>query len=331
MSGTGNWNWITVAAGVLTAMLAGVPLGAQTPLLLNNAKPAVVRFEVLDRYGALLREASGCIVTPEGVVVTSYGAIRGGYSAAVYVSGHSSPSLQGVIAVDPAHDLAVLKLSDPSVLTTALLGDATKVAAGAEVFILHAHPNLGAAVIAARVRATAGGTSSGGFTLQASPGSLAAGDPIFDAGGHLLAVLGQASGPSTWSTVPINLARPALAQGVTQTLRQVTEAHTRETRLLETTRVVPARQLRTTTLPLAANLLGGDLELSFTARGGMTGNIRLRLRLGGRLLYDSRRIASGSFHATLAEIAPLSVEWDNRGSILLPRRVTTRIVVRQLE
>jgi len=311
----------------LGALLVGTALLAQAPTLLSHAQSAVVHFEVLDRYGALVREANGCLVSPEGLVLTSYDAIRGGYSAAVHVAGHESPSLQGVVMVDADRNLVVLKLNDPSLLPSVLLGDAAAVSAGDEVFVVHARTQ-GDAVIAARV--VPAPASAGGFEVQPRTGRPASGDPVFDAMGRFLAVVGGLTSGGAWRVVPVSLARPAFDRSVDQTLRQVTEAHTQETRLLATTVMVPAHKVRSMTLPVAAAWQGGDLELTFTAVGGLTNFIRLRLRQGGRLIYDSHRAATGSFHTVLADTSPLTVEWDNRGSLLLSRHVTTAVVVRQV-
>jgi len=315
---------------LLSTLLPCFPLLAQSPALLDNAKPAVVLFEILDRHGELLREANGCIVTPEGVVLTTYDAIRGGYSAAVHISGHQSPSLLGVIGLDESHNLAVLKLSDPSLLPSALMGDAATVRSGQEVYAIHTRSTLDDAVVPSRVVEPSGTPSGEEFEVQPLQGTLASGDPLFDGSGHIVAVVGSAASGRVWRAVPATLAQPWLERGVQRSLREVTDAHTQESRLVTMTVVVPAHQVRTLTIPISPSLKGGDLELDFAAAGGLTSFIRMRLRVGSHLVYDSHRAAHGSFHMVVTEAVPLTLEWNNRGSLLLSRRVTTSLVVRQV-
>jgi S1-C subfamily serine protease len=103
-----------------------------TEELFQLASPAVVLVEVYDSEGHKRGLGSGFAASADGSVVTNYHVIRGAARAtAKFADGTFAPVL-GVVAYDPGHDVAVIKVQAVSP-PTLKLGDSDKLRVGDHV------------------------------------------------------------------------------------------------------------------------------------------------------------------------------------------------------
>ena len=94
-----------VAAGQL-------PAGKDIPTLGRETSPSVVRIILRDKSGEELGSGSGFVIDSDGRVATNYHVIHisGTTQAEARFTDGASYQVQGVLAIDPDKDLAVLKL-----------------------------------------------------------------------------------------------------------------------------------------------------------------------------------------------------------------------------
>jgi hypothetical protein len=79
--------------------------------IIARARPAVVVVLAQDAKGEKIRQGSGFIVTPDGLVVTNWHVVRGASSALVKRErSWGFDTVEGVVAWDAEHDFAILKI-----------------------------------------------------------------------------------------------------------------------------------------------------------------------------------------------------------------------------
>lgn len=132
---------------VWAVMLAtGGGLRAAEPMPVDIALKSVVRVRTLDRSG------SGFLVKHAGIVVTSLSLVQGSDAATAECSDGEVLSVTGVVGVDTARDLVVLRLSDLSNCPPLRFG-ADSVKQGARVWVLALPDNSGAPAHESRIEA----------------------------------------------------------------------------------------------------------------------------------------------------------------------------------
>ena len=83
----------------------------QVPEVTSRALPAVVLVVALDKSGQELGQGSGFLVTHDGRVVTNYHVVEKASSAIIKFLNGAFYQIEGVLALDPDNDIAVLKAS----------------------------------------------------------------------------------------------------------------------------------------------------------------------------------------------------------------------------
>lgn len=78
------------------------------PSLREFVKPAVVQVNALDAHGKVAATGSGFFVEP-GVIVTNYHVVEGASDVSFTLDDHSETSCTGVLSLDRARDLAILR------------------------------------------------------------------------------------------------------------------------------------------------------------------------------------------------------------------------------
>jgi hypothetical protein len=110
-------------------------MGKNISTIAREASPAVVRIVIRDRSGQELGSGSGFVATSDGRIVTNYHVIHVSGAAQVeakFTDG-ASYQVQGVVAMDPDTDLAVLKLQAAREFQLLNLGDSDRVETGDRV------------------------------------------------------------------------------------------------------------------------------------------------------------------------------------------------------
>ena len=101
--------------GPATTAPAREPLARKPVLspedLFARTSPAVVRVVVRDRSFKMIGQGSGFFVSSDGLLVTNYHVIEKAEFASILLSSNATLFVQGVAAVDPEWDLALLKVN----------------------------------------------------------------------------------------------------------------------------------------------------------------------------------------------------------------------------
>ncbi len=155
---------------------------------------------------------SGFFATPDGKIVTNFHVIRGASKATVITSDHVEHSDVEVIALDRAHDLAVLRIA-AKVARPLPLADSSLARPGEHVVAIGNPLGLGNTVsdgLLSAVR-TLPHLTILQISAPISPGS--SGGPVFDDAGQVIGVSTFliAGGQNLNFAIPINVAKPMLA------------------------------------------------------------------------------------------------------------------------
>lgn len=175
------------------AIPAGLP--AQSPpdmsQLVKSSIDAVVLIVVNDANGKPVLEGSGFLVSADGRVVTNHHVIGGAASATVKLNNGAFFPVEGIIADDPDHDLALIKVPGKN-LPYLNLADSDTASAGQHVLAIGSPLGLENSVsdgIVSGFRKDDRGTNWIQTTAPASHGN---------SGGPLLVMDGKVIGVLTW-------------------------------------------------------------------------------------------------------------------------------------
>lgn len=159
--------------------------------VVKTAVGSVVLIVVSDENGKPTAEGSGFIASADGKIVTNHHVIAGAHSAVVKLDNGSFFAVDGVIADDPTHDIAVLKVPGKN-LPTLTLANSDVLSAGDHVVAIGSPLGLENSVsdgIVSGFREDAKGRSWVQTTAPVSHGN---------SGGPLLTMDGKVAGLVTW-------------------------------------------------------------------------------------------------------------------------------------
>jgi hypothetical protein len=159
--------------------------------LVKSSIDAVVFIVVSDATGKPVAQGSGFLISPDGRIVTNHHVIEGAVSATVKLNNGSFFPVEGIIADDPEHDLALIKVSGKN-LPFLSLEDSDSLTAGQHVLAIGSPLGLENSVsdgIVSGFRKDAGGMNWIQTTAPASHGN---------SGGPLLLMDGKVAGILTW-------------------------------------------------------------------------------------------------------------------------------------
>jgi len=200
---------------ILTCALAGAQnTGRQSiPAIAREAKGAVVSIVMSDKAGQPISQGSGFLASADGRVVTNYHVIKSGMSALVKLPNGAFFVVDGVLAFDKDHDVAIIKAHGND-FHTVRLGDSDRLQIGQEVVAIGNPLSLESTVsngILSGIRTVEKG---GGKVLQItapiSPGS--SGGPLFDMAGEVIGITTAylRGGENLNFAIPINEAKRLL-------------------------------------------------------------------------------------------------------------------------
>jgi serine protease Do len=180
--------------------------------MLAQAGSAVVTIRTEKSYGST--QGSGFIVDPDGIIVTAHHVIAGATSVHVVLPSGADVEIRGILAADPAHDVALLRVSGAS-LPAVTLGDSDTMRRGDHVFVLGSPQGLELSatdgIVSAPVRRSPDGRESLQITAPIFGGS--SGGPVLSARGEVVGMARSYHRDAQTLTfaTPINVVKALLA------------------------------------------------------------------------------------------------------------------------
>jgi S1-C subfamily serine protease len=200
-AGAGVAAW---AAGVPGTSLTGALTSPQlsTAAIVQKIDPAVV--DIVSTLSNGEAAGTGIVLTSSGEVLTNNHVIDGATSISVTDVGNGQTYQASVTGYDATHDIAVLKLTGASGLTTASIGDSSKVSVGSKVVAVGNAGGRGGTPSVAEGQVTGlnkqiTATDQGSGTSETLTGVIRTNANIQpgDSGGPLLNTSGQVIGMDT--------------------------------------------------------------------------------------------------------------------------------------
>jgi len=208
-------------------------LALELPELAARTNPSVVLLTLADASGAKLGNGTGFFVSADGRMITNFHVIQGASSVSATLSDGHEIKILGVLAADPARDIAVLKAEGPP-FPALPLGDSQVIRPGDEVVVIGSPLGLSGTVSAGIVSAVrekgvfqddpalprrildnknVPATQSWGIQITAAISAGSSGSPIMTRSGDVIAVAvgTRLDGQSLNFGVPIQVAKELLS------------------------------------------------------------------------------------------------------------------------
>ena len=183
------------------------------PAIAKAANGAVVSVIMSDKDGKPVSQGSGFLVSEDGVIVTNYHVISEGTSAVVKLPDGAFYAVDGVLALDKARDVAIIKAHGQN-FRTLTLGNSDRIQVGEDVVAIGNPLSLESTVSNGIVSGIRTIEDEGGKFLQVtaaiSPGS--SGGPLFNMAGEVVGIttLYIKGGENLNFAIPINDAKRLL-------------------------------------------------------------------------------------------------------------------------
>lgn len=198
-------NIVTPTASAADAALDAISVAALLPDLVEDVSRSVVRVEVNLENGRFNEEGvgSGVIVDSQGHVLTNYHVVEGVDEVSVELW-DGTAALARVVGVDPANDLAVLRIAiQPQRLVPARFGDSDLLRLGQPVFAIGNPFALDFAVTSGIVSGLArerqglsGRPIRGVIQIDAAVNPGNSGGPLFNANGEVVGITTSIENPT---------------------------------------------------------------------------------------------------------------------------------------
>lgn len=202
---------ISITASAVAAQ--STPPKKNIPAIAKAANRAVVTIVMSDKDGKPIAQGSGFFISNDGITVTNYHVIAQGSSAVVKLPDGAFYVVDGVLASDKAHDIAVIKVHGQD-FSTLILGNSDRLQVGEEVVAIGNPLSLESTVSNGIVSGIRTDEELGGKLLQVttpiSPGS--SGGPLFNMTGEVVGITTMylKGGENLNFAIPINDAKTLL-------------------------------------------------------------------------------------------------------------------------
>lgn len=316
---------------VVSASAAPIaPIRPMSPQeIFQKVGAGVSLIEVFDDEGHKRGQGSAFVVADDGTAVTNYHVIRGATRATARV-GDTTAEIDGVLAFDVHHDVAVIRFSPPP-KTVLQLGDSDALKVGQKLVTIGSPLGLQNTISEGIVSGLRNGVIQ--MSDPISPGS--SGGAVFDRNGKVvgITVATVGAGQNLNFAVPINWAKPYLKGGTLRQLGDVTAENTVTNNVLDGSVTVPAQKAQSWNFIVNPNVMSNaEVMGDVTSTGGMGGKITLALYMQGQPnpLYSCRETAC-SIHQKLMVPGTYVLALDNRESAMFARTVNGKLSMRYVK
>lgn len=312
-----------------TAPAPQPPRVLSTEELFRSASPAVVLVEVYDSEGHRRGIGSGFVASKDGSLITNYHVIRGAYRATAKFADGTFAPVSGLLAYDPDHDVAVIKIQTASP-PTMKLGDSDTLHVGEHVVAIGSPLGFQNTISEGIVSGIRGNLIQ--MSTPVSPGS--SGGPVLSSTGEVvgISVATMRTGQNLNFAVPINWAKRYLGSAPSRSLAEVAQENTVVQRLVSGSVSVPAGQTRDWRFTFNPNVMSAaELHGEIHSKGGLGGQVTLSLYNENQLVYNCPRQTVCAIHEILSRPGMYILLLDNRGSLMFPREVTGEIELRYVK
>jgi hypothetical protein len=195
--------------------------------LTRESLPATVLVVATGSVAGTVQQGSGFVVSANGQVVTNYHVMKGADSAVVKFPNGAFYFVSGIVAVDAAHDLVVLKI-DGKDLPFLELGDSDKVQVGQEVLAIGSPLALEGTVSNGIISAIRGENEERLFQTTAPISHGSSGGALIDIEGRAIGItsLQVTEGQNLNFAIPVSVLKPLLAARGIQPLSSGKRAET---------------------------------------------------------------------------------------------------------
>jgi S1-C subfamily serine protease len=305
------------------------PRVLSTEELFQMASPAVILIETYDEEGHERGFGSGFAVSSDGSVVTNYHVIRGASRATAKFADGTFATVSGIVAYDPDHDVAVIKIQGASP-PTLKLGNSDSLRVGDHVVAIGSPLGLQNTLSDGIVSALRGGLIQ--MSAPISPGS--SGGPVLNTAGEVvgISVATITAGQNLNFAVPVNWAKRYLGQTSLRSLAEVAQENTVSQSILAGPISIPAGQAHRWMVQINPNVMSNaELVGQIHSTGGFGGRVTLSLYYGDRLVYNCSRQTDCVIHEYLPRGGTYTLVLDNTGSVMFARYVSGQIVLRYVK
>jgi len=294
-----------------------------TEELFQMASPAVMLVEIYDEEGHKRGLGSGFAVSSDGSVVTNYHVIRGASRATAKFGDGTFATVSGVVAYDPDHDVAVIKIQGASP-PTLRLGNSDSLRVGDHVVAIGSPLGLQNTFSEGMVSALRSGLVQ--MSAPISPGS--SGGPVLNSAGEVvgISVATVTAGQNLNFAVPVNWAKRYLGQTPPRSLAEVAQENTVSQSIVAGPISIPAGQAQRWTIQINPNVMSSaELHGQIHSTGGFGGQVTLSLYYGSQQVYNCPRQIDCAIHEDLPRGGTYTLVLDNTGSAMFARDVSGQI------
>lgn len=321
---------VTAAKKTKATQPAPVPARVlSTEELFQMASPAVMLIEIYDEEGHKRGLGSGFAVSSDGTVVTNYHVIRGASRATAKFGDGTFATVSGVVAYDPGHDVAVIKVQGASP-PTLKLGNSDSLRVGDHVVAIGSPLGLQNTMSEGIVSALRMGIVQ--MSAPISPGS--SGGPVLNTAGEVVAVsvATVTEGQNLNFAVPINWTKRYIGQSPPRSLADVAQENTVTQPILKGPISIAAGQAQRWIILLNPNAMSSaELHGGIKSTGGLGGEVTLSLYFGNQLVYNCPRRTECDIHEDLARGGTYTLVLDNTGSAMFARQVSGEVDFRYVK
>lgn len=300
-----------------------------TEELFQMASPAVILIEIYDAEGHKRGLGSGFAVSSDGTGVTNYHVIRGASRATAKFGDGTFATVSGVVAYDPGHDVAVIKVQGASP-PTLKLGNSDKLRVGDHIVAIGSPLGLQNTMSEGIVSALRMGIVQ--MSAPISPGS--SGGPVLNTAGEVVAVsvATVTEGQNLNFAVPITWAKRYIGQSPPRSLAEVAQENTVTQPILEGPISIAAGQAQRSTITVNPNSMSSaELHGEIKSTGGFGGEVTLSLYFGNQLVYNCPRRTECAIHEDLQRGGTYTLVLDNTGSAMFARQVSGGVEFRYVK
>ncbi|HKV46757.1 MAG TPA: trypsin-like peptidase domain-containing protein [Candidatus Acidoferrales bacterium] len=311
-----------------SARVAPAPAVMSPQDIFKMAGSAVALITVFDEEGHQRGLGSGFLVSPDGTAVTNYHVVRGASRAMAKFSDGTESDVDGVLAYNADHDVAVIRLQTPPRISLKL-GNSDDTKVGDNVVAIGSPLGLQNTLSQGIVS----GMRSGIIQMSApiSPGS--SGGPVLDSYGKVVgvSVAYVKGGEDLNFAVPINWAKPYLNSKNPKTLAEVATENGVTDELVDGSITVPAAQSKNFTIQYDPNSMSdGEILGQVASVGGFGGKITVAIYYQNQPIFQCRETTC-AIHQRITAPGNYVVMIDNRESPMFSRTVTGNISLKYVK